>query len=406
MQRIDRCRVCGHQELEPVLSLGELALTGVFIKKGADVPAFDISLSMCGNEKCGLVQLNEVYDQSLLYGDHYGYASRLNSSMVNHLREKARLLQEMVPLSAGSIVVDIGSNDATTLSFFPQATKRIGVDATGKKFENSYREIGAELVPEFFPSNTLSRQMMGQKAALVSSYSCFYDLPDPLAFAQGISEILASEGVWCLEQSYMPAMLRTNSFDTVCHEHIEYYKLKDIKNICDRVGLKICDVEFNDINGGSFSLIVCHESSSRPVSLKVSEILSEEERTDWREEFKRFRERITVCKDRLRGLLDEIGAQGKRVSGIGASTKGNVLLQYYGITGAHLDCIGEVNHEKYGCQTPGTAIEILREDDVLSSDPDFLLVLPWHFRKFFVESPKFRGRRLIFPLPQVEVVDV
>jgi hypothetical protein len=402
---IRNCRVCNGKLGEDVLNLNAQALTGIFVENGKDVATCEISLSMCENKSCGLVQINQVYDLDLLYGDHYGYASGLNSSMVAHLKLKADLLQAKIDLKDGDIVIDIGSNDATSLSFYPKTSHRIGVDATGSKFSDNYKKIGAQLMPEFFPSKMLDKHLAGKKAKIISSYSCFYDLPDPVYFAKGIAESLDQEGIWCLEQSYLPAMLETNSFDTVCHEHVEYYRLIDIKNICDAADLKILDVNFNDINGGSFTLDVAHKTSGLTVSPRVQEIIEKEEATDWTEEFRAFRERINSCREELLSTLKDLKEQGKRVVGIGASTKGNVLLQYYNITPDLMDVIGEVNSDKFGCQTPGTGIPIVSEDELLKEDPDYLLVLPWHFREFLLDSPKFKGRKLLFPLPKVEIVE-
>ena len=401
-EKIKQCRICQGPLGADVLNLGGQALTGMFARRGADVPVRAMSLSMC--DSCGLVQLNEIYELSLLYGEHYGYESSLNASMVAHLRTKAEALQCKVALAPGDVVIDIGSNDATTLSFFPAGMRRIGVDATGTKFQAKYDAIGAELVPAFFPAEELNRRLAGKKAKAVSSYSCFYDLPDPVGFARSVGDVLDKDGMWCLEQSYMPEMLAINSFDTVCHEHLEYYRLSDIDNICRAAGLKIADVSFNPTNGGSFSVDVVHGDSSRAAAPVVAEVLAAERAKDWRAEYATFQTRIDQRRDELLALLTRLKGEGKRVAGLGASTKGNVLLQYYGLTQALLDSIGEVNANKFGCETPGSAIPIVSEDALLASNPDYLLVLPWHFRDFFLRSPKFKGRKLIFPLPQVEIV--
>lgn len=406
LKRIKSCRICGSKLGENVLDLGSQSLTGIFIENGNDVPTCNMSLSMCQSDNCGLVQINEIYDLDMLYGDHYGYASGLNASMITHLKGKADALINKLGLEDGDIIIDIGSNDATSLSFFPANTRRIGVDATGSKFSANYVKIGAELVPEFFPSKQLVASLAGNKAKIMSSYSCFYDLPDPVGFAKGIASQLSKNGLWCLEQSYLPAMLETNSFDTVCHEHVEYYRLLDIKNICDAANLRILTVDFNDINGGSFTIEVSHKDSVWETNQNVKDILEREGNTDWNKEFESFRKRIEACKKDLLTTLSNLKADGKRVVGLGASTKGNVLLQHYGITTEHIDVIGEVNDEKFGCQTPGSAIPIVSEDELLSENPDYLLILPWHFRSFFENSPKFKGRKLIFPLPTVEIVEL
>ncbi len=397
------CRICKSSNLTEVIHLGKQALTGVFVKDGSSVEKFNMSLSIC--DDCGLVQINEVYDLDLLYGDGYGYESSLNSSMIEHLKAKAEKHIKDLNIKKNDVIIDIGSNDATTLSFFDEECVRIGVDFTGSKFKEKYEKIGAILVPHFFPPPTLDEVLNSGKAKLISSYSCFYDLPDPVNFAKKVHDCLADDGIWCLEQSYMPSMLETNSFDTICHEHIEYYKLQDIKNICDKANLELKDVSFNNINGGSFSVNVGHKNGIIAQKNICQEILNEENKIDWREEYINFNNRINEIGDRLVKKLTTLKNQGKRVAGIGSSTKGNVLLQYYGIDSNLIESIGEVNPNKYGCSTPGSNIPIVSEKDLLDSNPDYLLVLPWHFKDFFMSNIAFSGHNIIFPLPDIDVIE-
>jgi len=402
--RIERCRVCGGPLGEQVFAMDNQALTGIFVKDGAAVPRHNISLSMCASERCGLTQLDQVYDLDSLFGEGYGYASGSNPSMASHLHEMARESITKTGLGEGDIAIDIGSNDATTLSYYPTDARRIGVDPSGSNFADEYKAINAELVTDYFPTAKLTKMLGAAKAKLVTSYSCFYDLPDPVAFAKGVAAILAPNGIWRLEQSYMPTMLENTSFDTVCHEHIEYYRLSDIDNICTRAGLKVVDVSFNDINGGSFTVDVVHLAARASPSLGVREVLAREAGTDWRVVFSDFRTRIETRGEQLRELLTRLKAEGSRVCALGASTKGNVLLQHFGLDADLIESVGEISTVKFGCQTPGTSIPIVPEDDLLASDPDYLLILPWHFRPFFTSHPKFDERRLIFPLPIVEIV--
>lgn len=398
-----KCRVCKSKNLKQVINLDNQALTGVFVGDGKSVEKFNMSLSMCLD--CGLTQINEVYDLSLLYGDGYGYESSLNSSMIEHLRGKADKIKETLFFEPGDIIIDIGSNDATSLTFFDESINRIGVDYTGKKFQSKYDDINAKLVPDFFPSPQLEEVMRGQKAKFISSYSCFYDLPDPVFFAKEVANNLSKDGLWCLEQSYMPLMIQTNSFDTICHEHIEYYRLTDIKNICDKANLEIKEIEFNDVNGGSFSVTVGHLNSVHIQSDEVKKVLLDESKVDWLDEFVLFNNRIDILRSKTKDLLKELKAKGKRVVGIGASTKGNVLLQYYGLTSNELECIGEVNSNKFGCKTPGTDIPIVNEKELLASKPDYLFILPWHFKNFFLNNDAFREFPLIMPLPELTIID-
>lgn len=408
-QQISECRICKNKQLVEVLDLGIQTLTGVFPKTRAqEVTAGPLKLVKCVGEDdvCGLLQLQHTYDLGELYGDNYGYRSGLNSSMVAHLHAKVRRILDRVTLPGDALVVDIGANDSTTLQAYPaQGCTLVGIDPTGAKFRKFYPPH-IQLIPEFFSAATVRQHFGARKAAVITSFSMFYDLEAPMTFMKEIAEVLDDDGVWVLEQSYMPTMLRQNSYDTVCHEHLEYYALKQIKWMTDRLGLKIVDVEFNDVNGGSFSLMVAKRDSRHAESPEVDSILDEEARAGLHtlEPFHHFARNVAASRTTLRAFLDESKRLGKTVCALGASTKGNVLLQYCKITDADIMRVGEVNPDKYEAFTPGSLLPIISEEDVLAMQPDYLLVLPWHFRSFFVDQPRYFGHNLIFPLPQLELV--
>ncbi len=355
------------------------------------------------------MQLKQSYDLSEMYGLNYGYRSGLNASMVRHLQSKVSKILASGVLESGDLVIDIGSNDATTLLAYPEDQYQlIGVDPTGIKFA-SYYPAEITLIAEFFSAEAIAKRLAGKKAKVITSFSMFYDLEDPITFACEIEGALADEGVWILEQSYLPAMLRTNSFDTICHEHLEFYALKQINWIADKAGLKVLDVEFNEINGGSFSVTAAKRNSTRQVNAEWLEKILEDEVAlglDTTRAFDAFKVRVEEARAALTDFLEEAKKSGKTVSGLGASTKGNVLLQYFGINDTLVREIGEVNEDKFGSFTPGTLIPLVPEKQVLASNPDYLLVLPWHFREFFESLPAMKGRSLVFPLPKFEIVKV
>tara|TARA_X000000368_G_scaffold382389_1_gene339502 strand:- start:1876 stop:2580 length:705 start_codon:yes stop_codon:yes gene_type:complete len=233
----------------------------------------------------------------------------------------------------------------------------------------------------------------------------FYDLPKPLDFMREIKSILDVNGIWVVEQSYLPFMLESNSYDTVCHEHYEYYSLKDIKNMTDKLNLKIVDIEFNDINGGSFSLLISHNNENFIEYKNINNLLKKETYLDNLNTFETFKKNIDTAKDDIQKKLSNLVKNGHSIAGIGASTKGNVMLQYCNINTSLIECIGEVNKEKLGCFTPGTNIPIISEDDVINKY-EYLLVIPWHFRDFFLKNKKFKGKKLIFALPEVQIIEV
>ena len=327
--------------------------------------------------------------------------------MVRHLRNKVEAILQRGILKDGDLIIDIGSNDATTLKSYPQNRfELLGVDPTGVKFAEYY-PTGIALIPDFFSSAIVQDRIGDRKATVITSFSMFYDLENPVAFAKEIAQTLEGEGIWVFEQSYLPSMLETHSFDTICHEHLEFYALRQVQWIAASAGLKIIDVEFNRINGGSFSITAARqESRHAPNQAVIDEILRQEDDLQLRSSkpYERFRADVDQAKEALIAFLETARKEGKTVYGLGASTKGNVLLQYFGITPADLPKIAEVNTDKVGALTPGTLIPIIAQEQALAEQPDYWLVLPWHFRDFFVTSEKFRGQTLVFPLPFLEIV--
>lgn len=410
-KRIERCRICGNTHLERVLDLGEQMLTGVFPReKGATVTSGPLHLVKClgGSDACGLLQMEHSYDLGEMYGENYGYRSGLNASMVDHLSNKVKRILGIVQLQAGDLVIDIGSNDSTTLQAYPATGPvLVGVDPTGVKFHSHYPSH-IQLIPDFFSATLVKERLPGKKAKVVTSFSMFYDLEDPMGFMRQVFDVLEDDGIWVFEQSYMPTMLDTNSYDTVCHEHLEFYALRQIKWMADRVGFRIIDVEFNDINGGSFSVTVKKAQGEYTVVPLVQHILDDEQARglDTLKPYQEFADRVVKAKSDLLRFIVTAHAEKKTVAVLGASTKGNVLLQYCGLTSKEVECVGEVNPEKFGCYTPGTWIPIIPEQELLAKMPDYMIVLPWHFRKFFTINKKLSGMNLVFPLPEVEVVKV
>lgn len=416
-REIKNCRICGNSDLVPVLDLGKQCLTGVFPKtKEEVVTSGPLELVKCREDKdsghCGLLQLRQSYDLDEMYGDNYGYRSGLNRSMVEHLNDKARGMLKRVDLSAGDIVLDIGSNDGTLLASYPKnGAIFAGFDPTGLKFKEFY-PAHVELVTDFFSARSFKNKFGKKKAKIVTSIAMFYDLEDPLKFMEEVRDILADDGLWLFEQSYMPTMLEMNSYDTVCHEHLEYYGLKQIKWMADKAGFKIADIEFNNINGGSFSITAAKATSKfRENSAAVEKILRLEgaKALGTLKPYEEFKERVFKNRDDLRQFVEKTKRDKKALFGYGASTKGNVLLQFCGFTDRDIAFIAEVNKDKFGCYTPGTLIPIISEEKAKAMKPDYFLVLPWHFKANIAVKERGylrSGGKLFFPLPRPEVVEI
>jgi NDP-4-keto-2,6-dideoxyhexose 3-C-methyltransferase len=406
-QQVKACRICGNRNLVTVLELGKQTLTGVFPKRRkAPITAGPLTLVKCtGTDVCGLLQLAHSYSLTEMYGENYGYRSGLNPSMIAHLRAKVDRIKGFGVLRPGDVVVDIGSNDGTTLKQYEMPWCRlVGIDPTGSKFRQFYAD-NLELIPDFFSADAYVERFGDLRAKVVTSFSMFYDLEDPIDFMRQVKRVLHDDGIWVFEQSYMPSMLATNSYDTVCHEHLEYYSLAQIMWMAERVGLQVVDVELNDVNGGSFSVTVQHRGGRLKVGESVARMVESEreQRLDDLQTYRDFAARVEQSRRDLLAFLNDAKAKGKTVAALGASTKGNVVLQYCGVDESLIFAVGEINPDKFGAYTPGSDIPIANEADVIRSKPDFVLVLPWHFRRFFETQPRYAGLKLVYPLPVLSV---
>ncbi len=409
-QRIERCRVSGSRNLLSVLDLGDQALTGLFPHPtDSPVPAGRLELLWCPDS--GLLQLATSFDPRKLYSDSYGYRSGLNQSMVDHLAAKADFLARLVGLSAGDVVLDIGSNDGTLLNAYrTPGLRKVGIDPTSAKFREFYPP-DAVVVPDFFSHDRFVAAVGSARARIITSIAMFYDLEDPVAFAQAVYDCLADDGVWHFEQSYLPSMLRQNSYDTVCHEHVEYYSLTAVMPILERAGLEATNVVMNMVNGGSFAVTAAKvgRGGRRERPPVVQWLLEQEKRIGLGtpRPFRDFEERVFEHRQSLRALILALVADGKKVVGYGASTKGNVILQFCGLSPREIPCIADVNPDKFGRVTPGTNIPIVSEQEARALKPDYFLVLPWHFKAGILRrEAEFlaRGGQMIFPMPEIEIV--
>ena len=406
---IQNCRACESAEIEVVFDLGMQALSGVFRSVNVnDILSGPLTLVECKN--CRLVQLKHSYPLDEMYNDGYGYRSGATAYMSLHLNEIINFAIEKISLNKGENVLDIGSNDGTLLSLYPEGMyNRIGIDPVANKYLDIYPK-DAKVVTGFFNKENYY-SVTSKKAKIVTSISMFYDLEKPINFAKAVESVLSPDGVWVFEQSYLPAMLRQNSYDTICHEHLEYYSLAAIQHIVEQAGMKIIDASQNEVNGGSIRLAVAKKLSS--LSDKISpEVtwLMEQEKTHniySNKSFVTFQENVNRQKSDLIRLLMELKKSGKTVIGYGASTKGNVILQHCNISTELLPFIGDITPFKDGTFTPGTRIPIISMEKAKSMKPDYFLALPWAFRSDILLREKETlqdGTKFIFPLPFVEIV--
>ena len=413
---IKQCRICENKNLVPVLNLGDQVLTGVFPKtKTQKITSGPLELIKCQDERksrhCGLLQLRHSYDSNEMYGHGYGYRSSLNQSMVVHLQKIVNKILDTIVLSPQDLIIDIGSNDATLLKNYslPGLTLA-GVDPAGKGFSRYYpRHI--KLIPDFFSAKVIHKHFGNKKAKVVTSVAMLYDLKNPMDFMRQVHDILDDKGIWVFEQSYLPTMLAMNAYDTICHEHLEYYALKQIKWMTDRVGFKMIDIQLNAVNGGSFAVTVAKKSNKdfQENRSQINRLLSQEEKLKLSalKPYQIFEKNIFRHRDNLWKFIETIKFQRKTIFGYGASTKGNVILQFCKLTFKELPFIADVNEDKFGSFTPGSGIPIISEEKAKARQPDYFLVLPWHFRPNILAREKAflaMGGSLVFPLPEIETV--
>jgi SAM-dependent methyltransferase len=411
------CRICGSKALSPVVSLGDQFLSGAFAKPEGAPPVqrrVPLDLVRCDptldERACGLVQMRHSVPPKVLYAS-YWYRSGVNQTMRDNLAGIAQMAEKMAGLQQGDLVLDIGCNDGTLLkSYRTSGIKRLGIDPSNVVAHA--RAAGLEVVNDFFSAAALRSAYPTQKPKVITSIAMFYDLENPHKFVQDIKDSLHEEGRWVLELSYLPTMLEMNSFDTICHEHLEYYSLAPMERLFAEHGLELADVSLNDINGGSFRIAVGHAGKIRP-SAEAQERMQQlrlkefEMGLDTDAPYALFRRNIKKVRRDLAAFLKKAKAQKKLVHGYGASTKGNTTLQYCGVTPQLMPAIADRNEDKWGSHTIGTNIPIISEEQSRKQKPDYYLVLPWHFIDEFKKREKdflARGGKFVLPMPEVTLV--
>ncbi len=409
------CRICKSPALTGVIDLGEQYLQGSFVKDDEPMPPLrriGMELVRCNPQldenACGLLQLAVTVPPQVLY-ESYWYRSGTNQTMRDHLGEIAATAMELSG-NPKAVALDIGCNDGTLLKNYPDGFRRIGVDPSDVA---QTAGPGLEVVQDLFPSTALMARLGETRCDIVTSVAMFYDLEDPVGFVRGLKALLAPDGVWIFEMSYMPAMLERNSYDTLCHEHLEYYSFAVIENLLRRCGLKVFRVGFNDINGGSIRCYATHEDCAKYANagwqreMEVVRLKEFDLELDTDKPYAAFQKRIAAQRKKLTALLKKLKRERKTVHVYGASTKGNTILQWCGIDKRLVPYAADRNPDKHGARTLGTDITIVSEEQSRAMKPDYYLVLPWHFRDEFLKREAkalAAGTKFIFPLPEIEIV--
>jgi hypothetical protein len=408
MTKINNCRICKSKKIKSLFSLGIQSYTGIFPKKNSYVPKGKLTLIIC--ENCKLVQLDKNFDEKRMYGKNYGYRTSLNKSMQKHIEFKKNYLGKIIKLKKEDTIIDIGSNDGTFLNCYnSDKFKLIGVDPSLSKFKKFYKKNIIK-ISNFFLQENIESYLINKKAKLITTFAMFYDLQDPVKFTNDIYNCLDENGIWHFEQSYIVDMLKKNSYDTICHEHLEYYSITSIYYLMNITNFKIIDIRRNNINGGSIAITVAKKNSNyKECKKKIISYLTKEKKEGFNSHliYKKFYQKILKHKRDLKNLLTKLKGSNKKVIGYGASTKGNVILQFCKINSSLLNCIYDINKDKNNKYTPGSKIKILDKKNIDKINFDFFLVLPWHFKDFILKKERnyiSKNIKFIFPLPKLQIL--
>ena len=405
--KLKKCRNCQGKKLTKLFSLGKLSYTGKFPKNiNTNIKKTELTLVMCN--KCSLVQLNNNYNLKYLYGPDYGYRTGINKTMTNHMKNIMKNLSKKIKLKKGDCILDIASNDGTLLNFFDKRLIKFGVDPLVNKYIQFYKKINYK-ISDFFSAEKIIKKLPNKKFKVITALSVFYDINDPNLFFKDINKILDDNGIFLIEHADLMSIVKQKMFDTICQEHLTYYSNNIIINMVKNNNLRVFDLRTNNINGGSTQYFICKNNAKFKTNYKtINKFVKKENimRLTNKKTFLRFFNHINKMKRSTKKYIDKIVSQNKIIHGYGASTKGNVLLQYFGINRKHIKYIADRNPKKDNHFTPGTKIKIITESKSRRLKPNFYLVLPWHFKKEILNRERNlikKGSKFIFPLPSFRV---
>ena len=401
-----KCRNCKKNSFSLISKIGDQPISSIFLEKKRYIKNYSLNLFECNY--CKLIQLSKIPGLQDMYGSTYGYKTSISGLMVKHLKNKFNRIKKLKILQQNPNILDIGSNDGTFLNFFANDLKKknlIGIDPSANAFTNSYNKK-IKVIVNFFNKESIKNYFKNIKFSVITSFAMFYDVEDPNSFCKNIYKLLDKNGIWVLEFSYFPLLLKNLTYDQICHEHVMYYTLNTFNNIIKKNKLKIIDYSLNEINGGSIEILCSKKNSNiKVMKTKIDKILIEEKKIS-NKDYDKFNLRIQNSKKNLQFFLKNI--KKKEIIGYGASTKGNVILNYCGISNKNIPFICDANPTKIGKFTPGSHIPIISKIKMRKINPKYLLVLIWSFRSEVIEQEKKfikKGGKLLFPLPDFHIVD-
>ena len=393
-----KCRNCKKTKFDKIIKIGLQPISSRTYKSKIKLKKYPLDLFKC--KHCKLIQLSRVAPAKDMYGSGYGYWTGLSPLMINHMKKKVKRLNNSKQLKKFSRVLDIGSSDPTFLNLLRKSKNNLdlfAIDPSSAKFKKSFTQ---KKIDDYLKLKNISLK----KFSLITSFAMFYDINDPNSFCKDVKNMLEDNGIWIVEFSYFPLLLKNLTYDQINHEHVTYYTLTTLKNILNKNGLKILDINFNDINGGSAEVTVSKNSSKhKPSKERINSILKEESFINF-ESYKKFNLRL----DNVKKVVNNFLENNKKVVGYGASTKGNIILNHCGIKSDKIKHICDGNIQKIGNYTPGSNIKIITKKRMRKMKPDYLFVLIWSFRSEVIKQEKkflLNGGKLIFPLPIFHIID-
>ena len=411
IKKIQACRNCQNNNLKHILSIGNQYLVDFLEEDGENFTA-PLELVLCDPETngCGLLQLHHTVSPDLVYR-RFWYKSGVNQTIRDDLEEIVRKAEEKVNLENDDIVLDIGANDGTLLRFYKnKSIKPIGFEPATNLLEEASIDT-FKIFNEYFNAKSFKSEFGTKKARVITSISMFYDLDKPHDFVGDIKDILDDNGIWILQMNYLVTMLENNAFDNIVHEHLEYYSLQSLEYLLNKHDLEVFDVEQNNINGGSIRVYIKFKNSNKfSISKNVDSVREYEKKIGLNntKTYLDFAKRILNLREQTCGFIEDEIRDGKKIYVYGASTRGNTLLQYYGLNSELILAAAERNPEKWGKKTVGSKIPIISEKQARSEKPDYFLILPWYFKEEFVKrESEFlqNGGKFLIPLPEFEVIN-
>ena len=412
IRKIEQCRICQNKNLKHILRLGNQYLVD-FLDNKEDVNyVAPLELVLCSKKDngCGLLQLQHTVPPDLLYRKFW-YKSGVNQTIRDDLEDIVRKAEKKIDLYDGDFVIDIGANDGTLLRFYKNSSlKLVGFEPATNLLEEASSGT-FKIFNEYFNSRIFEESFGNKKAKIITSISIFYDLDNPHDFVEDIIKILDENGIWILQMNYLVTMLENFAFDNIVHEHLEYYSLQSLEHLLDKHGLEVFDVEQNNINGGSIRAFIKFKDSNKfSISKRVNDVMAYETKLGLSDEktYLDFAKQIKSLKQQTCKFIKEEINNGKKIYVYGASTRGNTLLQYYGLDSQFIQAASERNPAKWGKYIVGSMIPIISEEQARLEKPDYFLVLPWYFADEFVSREKKfleNGGKFLIPLPQFKLID-